>query len=68
MNIKDNSMGSKIFDIINVIILVMIGLLCLLPLWYVLCISLSSKDAVNAGLVSFWPVGFFASTTCRFAS
>jgi len=58
MNIKDNSMGSKIFDAVNVIVLVMIGLLCLLPLWYVLCISLSSKDAVNAGLVSFWPVGF----------
>ena len=58
MNIKDNSVGSKIFDVINVIVLVIIGLLCLLPLWYVLCVSLSSKDAVNAGLVSFWPVGF----------
>ena len=58
MNIKDNSVGSKIFDVINVIVLVIIGLLCLLPLWYVLCVSLSAKDAVNAGLVSFWPVGF----------
>ena len=58
MNIKDNSVRSKIFDVINVIILVTIGLLCLLPLWYVLCVSLSSKDAVNAGLVSFWPRGF----------
>ena len=58
MNIKDNSVGSKVFDVINVIILVLIGLMCLLPLWYVLCVSLSSKDAVNAGLVSFWPVGF----------
>lgn len=42
MNIKDNSMGSKIFDIINVIVLVMIGLICLLPLWYVLCIDRKS--------------------------
>ena len=58
MNIKDNSVRSKIFDVINVIILVTIGLLCLLPLWYVLCVSLSSKDAVNAGLVSFGPRGF----------
>ena len=58
MNIKDNSVGSKIFDVINVIVLVIIGLLCLMPLWYVLCVSLSAKDAVNAGLVSFWPVGF----------
>lgn len=24
----------------------------------VICVSLSSKEAVNAGLVSFWPVGF----------
>ena len=26
--------------------------------WYVLCVSLSSKEAVNAGKVAFWPVGF----------
>ena len=48
MNIKDNSVGSKVFDVINVIILVLIGLMCLLPLWYVLCVSLSNKDALNA--------------------
>ena len=58
MNIKDNSIGSKIFDVINVILLVAVGLACFLPLWYVLCVSLSTKGAVNAGLVSFWPVGF----------
>ena len=55
---KERSLSSKIFDVVNVIILVLIGLLCLLPLWYVFCVSLSSKEAVNAGLVSLWPVGF----------
>ncbi len=55
---KERSISSDIFDIVNTVILVLIGLLCLLPLWYVFCVSLSSKEAVNAGLVSFWPVGF----------
>lgn len=56
--LKDRSLASKIFDVVNVIILVLITLLCLIPLWYVLCVSFSSKEAVNAGLVSLWPVGF----------
>lgn len=56
--IKDNSLGSKIFDVVNVIILALVTISCLLPLWYIFCVSLSSKQAVEAGLVSFWPVGF----------
>lgn len=56
--IENKSIGSKIFDICNVITLVVITLACLIPLWYILMISLSSKEAVNAGQVTFWPVGF----------
>ncbi|WMJ86219.1 carbohydrate ABC transporter permease [Anaerocolumna sp. MB42-C2] len=56
--IENRSIGSKIFDICNVIILIVITLACLIPLWYILMVSLSSKEAVNAGQVTFWPVGF----------
>lgn len=56
--IENKSIGSKIFDVCNVIILIIITLACLIPLWYILMVSLSSKEAVNAGQVTFWPVGF----------
>lgn len=50
--------GEKAFDIFNLILLVLISLLCFLPLWYVLCVSFSDKASVNAGIISFWPIGF----------
>ena len=56
--IENKGIGSKIFDVINVVILVLITLICILPVWYVLCVSLSSREAVNAGQVALWPVGF----------
>lgn len=56
--IKDHSLGSKIFDAIVVILLVVVTLLCLLPLWYIFCVSLSSNTAISMGKVSFWPVDF----------
>lgn len=55
--IKNSSIGSKIFDAVNVVILLLITLSCLLPMWYIFCVSISSKEAVEAGLVSFWPIG-----------
>lgn len=56
--IENKSLGSKIFDVVNVVILVAITLICIVPVWYVLCVSLSSREAVNAGEVALWPVGF----------
>ena len=48
--IENKGIGSKIFDVINVVILVLITLICILPVWYVLCVSLSSREAVNCSL------------------
>ena len=56
--IENKSLGSKIFDILNVVILIAVTLICIVPVWYVLCVSLSSREAVNAGQVALWPVGF----------
>ncbi|WP_424768525.1 carbohydrate ABC transporter permease [Paenibacillus sp. sgz302251] len=56
--IRETSAASKIFDLILIILLVVISLLCILPIWYTLMVSLSEKSAASAGIVSVWPIGF----------
>lgn len=56
--VKDNSFGSLVIDTISITVLVILALMCILPLWYTLCVSLSDKSAAAAGLVGLWPVGF----------
>jgi len=48
--------GEKIFSIFNTIILLILGALCVLPFWYIFCVSISDAGAVTAGQVSFLPV------------
>ncbi|MWV43941.1 ABC transporter permease subunit [Paenibacillus sp. HJL G12] len=48
----------RIFSIFNTILLGVIAVACLLPLFHLLMVSLSSTAAANAGLVTFWPIGF----------
>ena len=56
--VEEKSTASRAFNLINSIILILTALGCLLPLWYIFCVSVSDKFSVNAGLVSFWPIGF----------
>ncbi|WP_336788403.1 carbohydrate ABC transporter permease [Paenibacillus sp. MMO-177] len=56
--VEQKTLGSRLFNGFNVVILVLITLTCLLPIWYILMLSLSEKAAVNAGTVTFWPIGF----------
>ncbi len=56
--VKDNTFGSRLIDIIATVVLVTLAALCILPLWYTLCVSLSDKSAAAAGMVGLWPVGF----------
>lgn len=56
--IRNKTLGSRIFDIINIIILGLLAFSCFYPLWYTLCVSISDKAAANAGLVTFYPIGF----------
>lgn len=60
--VKDNTVGSRLFDIFLIIILVAIALLCILPIWYTLAVSLSDNAAASSGRVGLWPVGFNLSS------
>lgn len=55
--VRDKTFGSRVFDVIVAVILIFLALLSILPFWYTLCISLSEKSKVAAGLVGLWPVG-----------
>jgi ABC-type sugar transport system, permease component len=48
----------RVFSSFNNVILLVIGILCLLPMYHLLMVSLSSSAAANGGLVTFWPKGF----------
>lgn len=51
----EKNLSSRLFDTINVIILVIVSITCIVPIWYTFCVSISDKSVVAAGLVSFWP-------------
>lgn len=56
-----NSLSRKSFVILNHFMTILICLICLLPLIYVLAISLSSKEYIIAGKVTLFPKGFTLS-------
>lgn len=58
MMIEERSLLSRIGNGFNILLLIWITLLCILPVWYTLVVSLSDKAAVAAGQVFFWPQGF----------
>lgn len=52
------SKGSRLFEIFNYSLMAILAFSCLYPLWYTFCLSVSSKEATSAGLVTFYPIGF----------
>ncbi|MDQ0196628.1 carbohydrate ABC transporter permease [Paenibacillus wynnii] len=52
------TLSYRIFSIFNNVFLTVISIICLLPLYHLLMVSLSSSAPANAGLVTFWPIGF----------
>lgn len=57
--VERKSVGSVIFDVLNVIVLLLLSLVCLYPMLYVLFASMSNPAEIsqNAGLL-LWPKGF----------
>lgn len=52
----------KIFVVFNYIFLGIAAIICIYPMLHILAVSFSSNEAVNAGLVNIWPLGFQLST------
>jgi len=60
--VRNSTLGSRTFEIINVLLLGLLLVSCLYPLWYTFCVSISDKSAANAGLVTIYPIGFSLSS------
>ncbi len=56
--VKKPSVSRIVFMVFNFAILTIMALLCILPFINLLAISFSSKTAVSANEVTFWPVEF----------
>ena len=56
--VEKPTLPSRVLDICILIFLLLVTLLCVLPIWYILMLSLSDKLAVSSGAVGLWPVGF----------
>ena len=56
--VKDKSLSAKTFNVINGILMAIVIIITLYPLVYVLALSLSSSEYVQAGMVSLVPRGF----------
>ena len=54
--------GQRAYAVFNYIFLTILGLLCLLPMLNIVALSLSSRNMVNAGAVTFWPKQFTLSS------
>lgn len=52
----------KIYQVFNNIFLTIVSLICLMPMINILALSFSSRNMVNAGLVTFWPREFTLSS------
>ncbi len=51
------SLGSKIFSIVNYTILALVGFIMFYPMFYVFIVSISSAQYINQGMISFLPKG-----------
>ena len=56
--VREKSIASRLFDIANLLFLLLFGLVCLVPLVHVVAVSLSQRAPSMGGFVTLWPIGF----------
>ena len=56
--VKSKALSDRIVSVISYATVTVLMLTCLLPIVHTLALSLSSKAAATAGLVTLWPVNF----------
>jgi putative aldouronate transport system permease protein len=52
---KHISTGSRLFDVVNSILLLIFAFIIIYPLWYIVCVSLTSGSVPVSGRFIFWP-------------
>jgi putative aldouronate transport system permease protein len=57
MVIRDRSLGSRLFDALLIVLMLLIIFLTLFPFYYIFIVSISNGNAVMSGAVKLWPVG-----------
>lgn len=55
--VESTTWRAKLIRLIIYLILIVVAFVCLYPLWYTFCLSISDKSAANSGMVTFYPVG-----------
>lgn len=58
--VKEKSISDVVISVVSYSVVILLAVLCLVPILNTVAISFSNASAVNAGMVSFWPVGFTA--------
>jgi putative aldouronate transport system permease protein len=53
-----DSVGDKIFYVLNYMFLFFVSISCLLPILHIIAVSLSDSRAVMSGIVTIWPIGW----------
>ena len=49
--------GRIAFQTVNVTLLILLAAICLLPFIHVIAVSLSNNAYIDAGMITFWPMG-----------
>ncbi len=62
MAIQDKSFGSRLFDAILTVLMLLVIFVTLYPFYHILIVSLSDGNAVLRGEVKLWPVGLTFDT------